>query len=1540
MEIEYTTFVDPSTPDQYVDEETADQYGWREDEEAVASWLKTHISDQDQTTAIDLGLVVLELDKSTGGKTLVAYSKESLRLLELPPIDNAFDADAHDIRLPHLRNPLVACQILHTSGRADMSAHLYLVPNATETESSILPFLLRIEIEVSLVFPTIFAPVQHKTKCGANEVEEAQRRALLYMFPSRMLPIESFHGAVDIPLLYSVVGPAPRLHSDSTEEELQPEKLVPTLLPFQRRSAAWMLVREGKHVLESGGIVSKSSASEGLPLFWEEVQVDDDVRWYLNRLRGILSPERPEKNEALGGILAEEPGLGKTLECIAVVMLNPAVGRGPSVKRWDPEAKVHVKEIKTTLIVTPASLATQWADEFALHAPSLKVLVYEGWTKVPVPITPTDIAISRARRQQSKSKGRNVTAESQSNDKGKDKLLDVIEVDEDEVDNDDDLIDWCIHVNTFDVCITTYNVLQQDLDVARAPPTRPHRTNVRYHENVRTRSPLVVCEWYRVIMDEVQMGGGKKSEEMVSLIPRLSSFAVSGTPARAHVGDLIHVLKFLRVTDIDRPRSWLRLLKPGYVNEFVSLFRKYTVRTVKAAVKDELTIPRQTRFLVPIELGRVERHVYDQNMEKALLELGLDMRGVAVREGWEVNTSVLRTWLRKLRGICTHPQVGQLQNQADRLHKPGVLKTIGEVLEGMKDQNWRNLSDDRKEKIQVTTRIAQMLQRNDDNPTKYQNALDTLLSAEKEARQLIADIEDVITEHNKKGEILKEETKKLREARGQGVAERELAATPSSKGKGRARARSEDITMEDDTDSDDEDLPHNPAGEEHKTKKSALQHRLRECRIALHKALFLMGDVYHVLGVSFADKENEAYAAAEELRRLLLKSTENAAQRAMDHVNCSPTTKALKEEDLYIEVPYLGQGGIRSAALMEEANRIIEDLLNEQSALLWKWREKLISLLTKSLTSGEEAADGEEYARSLETQGEAEAYLQVYAALLADRREALMSERTLLDVHDVQETKKRKTRVAQRIAIMDLLHDVEEADFVPLEKLPEALPEHEVLYKELNDERKTLLEDFDSNRAIKSVMVDLNNVAARLPRQDDPEKILAKDGATELRGLIADQTKLMEKLRTDLAHLRKTFNERISYFRQLQEISDTVAEANWNGSVAVAIAVARGEQAALEAKINTGRARHRYLQYLAQSQEEGNVDEDQRACVLCRCEFTRGYITPCAHVFCEECLRAWLGRPEGKACPVCRVALKADQLQRFSLDQECEPVPEAPPRLVNNEPAPKSRRQIQYNLIDPKVFEEIQAVESLGSYGSKIQTLVRHLLYLETVEPGTKSIIFSAWADSLHIIQHALARNSISCIRIDQSHAKKSAAKKFRDDPNISVLLLHGERENAGLNVTCASRVFLVESVVHHAFELQAIARIDRMGQTRPTEVYCYYAEETVERNILDLAARQGQSLYTKDNSGGTVNVTPFAMASSEDKTVIDSPAKRGQKGDFVFKTDDMLAIFFPHLFEEVEYLLPPEDLSDSIAGEQVEDAVRHPAVSVNAEAGPSRLVD
>jgi len=147
------------------------------------------------------------------------------------------------------------------------------------------------------------------------------------------------------------------------------------------------------------------------------------------------------------------------------------------------------------------------------------------------------------------------------------------------------------------------------------------------------------------------------------------------------------------------------------------VFSLLFVRTMKSTVKAELTIPAQTRYVFPIHLGKVERHVsfqftyprqtlmcpfsfqvYDESFERALAELGLDARGVVTSQNGEVNTGHLRTWLRKLRQICTHPQVGQLQKSGDRLYKSGVLKTMKQVLEGMKDQNWRNVIDDRRSK--------------------------------------------------------------------------------------------------------------------------------------------------------------------------------------------------------------------------------------------------------------------------------------------------------------------------------------------------------------------------------------------------------------------------------------------------------------------------------------------------------------------------------------------------------------------------------------------------------------------------------------------------------------------------------------------------------------------------------------------------------------------------------------------------------------------------------------------------------------------------
>lgn len=92
--------------------------------------------------------------------------------------------------------------------------------------------------------------------------------------------------------------------------------------------------------------------------------------------------------------------------------------------------------------------------------------------------------------------------------------------------------------------------------------------------------------------------------------------------------------------------------------------------------------------------------MYDQALEAILLELGLDARGVAGSSGWQLDGNLLRSSLRRLRGICTHPQVsrlcvpfgnsliiivylkvGQLQRPGDKLYKPGTVKTIDDVLQ-------------------------------------------------------------------------------------------------------------------------------------------------------------------------------------------------------------------------------------------------------------------------------------------------------------------------------------------------------------------------------------------------------------------------------------------------------------------------------------------------------------------------------------------------------------------------------------------------------------------------------------------------------------------------------------------------------------------------------------------------------------------------------------------------------------------------------------------------------------------------------------------
>lgn len=79
-----------------------------------------------------------------------------------------------------------------------------------------------------------------------------------------------------------------------------------------------------------------------------------------------------------------------------------------------------------------------------------------------------------------------------------------------------------------------------------------------------------------------------------------------------------------------------------------------------------------------------------------------------------------------------------------------------------------------------------------------------------------------------------------------------------------------------------------------------------------------------------------------------------------------------------------------------------------------------------------------------------------------------------------------------------------------------------------------------------------------------------------------------------------------SYFRQLQEISDSVAEVTWETTIVEEIEKTEAEEANCNKKINELQARGRFLNNLVENDEK---EEEDRICVLCRCDFTKGFIT-------------------------------------------------------------------------------------------------------------------------------------------------------------------------------------------------------------------------------------------------------------------------------------------------------------------------------------------
>jgi len=145
-----------------------------------------------------------------------------------------------------------------------------------------------------------------------------------------------------------------------------------------------------------------------------------------------------------------------------------------------------------------------------------------------------------------------------------------------------------------------------------------------------------------------------------------------------------------------------------------------------------------------------------------------------------------------------------------------------------------------------------------------------------------------------------------------------------------------------------------------------------------------------------------------------------------------------------------------------------------------------------------------------------------------------------------------------------------------------------------------------------------------------------------------------------------------------------------------------------------------------------------------------------------------------------------------------------------------------------------------GCWGTKVDNLISDLIGV--VQISEKSIVFSQWDDMLTIMEHALQANQIQYVRPKYMSKIGDSLKLFLHTGNCHVLLLNIKHGAEGLTLVEANHIFMIEPLLNHSIDSQAINRIHRIGQTSKTYIHRYIIEDTIEVKIDKLRAERQRS--------------------------------------------------------------------------------------------------
>ncbi|KAK3390392.1 SNF2 family N-terminal domain-containing protein [Podospora didyma] len=397
-------------------------------------------------------------------------------------------------------------------------------------------------------------------------------------------------------------------------------RILTELLQHQRQALYFMTQREVDRIPGTGESMAVST--------WQRRRDNHGSEIFYNVVTNQSQRERPPP--ALGGILADMMGLGKTLSILSLITTTldqaaswwkqtPVQPKAPEKKPSHASRHFEVpkpqsigltrvqQNAKATLLICPLSTVTNWEEQIKQHVKpgTLSYHIYHGPNRVK------DVA----------------------------------------------------QLSQFDIVITTYGSVSSELNF-----------RVKKKKGVY---PLEEIAWFRIVLDEAHMIREQNTLGFKSVCRLQASrrWAVTGTPVQNKLEDLASLLAFLRLKPFDEKAKFLQYIIAPFKNadpEIIPKLRVLIDTVTLRRLKDKINLPARKDEIIRLPFSSEEQRIYDW-FAKSAQERVQVLTGQGVGQdrilGGKTMIHILRSIL-QLRLICAHGK--DLLNDEDLAELQGM----------------------------------------------------------------------------------------------------------------------------------------------------------------------------------------------------------------------------------------------------------------------------------------------------------------------------------------------------------------------------------------------------------------------------------------------------------------------------------------------------------------------------------------------------------------------------------------------------------------------------------------------------------------------------------------------------------------------------------------------------------------------------------------------------------------------------------------------------------------------------------------------------